>query len=296
MTMTSIILLTLKLSIMLNVVAVGLLSTHQDALYLFTRPRQLLRSMLAMNVVMPVVAASLAAGFDLIPAVKLALVGLAVSPVPPLFPRKAIKAAGESAYPVGLLVAASLLAIVFVPFAIDVLANVFGHSVHVPVTTVVKVVSMAVLAPLAAGIVLRRWMPEFSRRIARPVSLISVGLLLAAFVPVLFTTGQAMWSLLGKGTLAAFAAFIVAGLVAGHLLGGPAYRDRPVLALATAMRHPGMAIAIATATFPQQKLATPAVLLYLLVGFLLTALYVTWRTRTQKVSEPPGPEKEQRAA
>jgi BASS family bile acid:Na+ symporter len=281
MSMTSIILLILKLSIMLNVVALGLLSTQKDALYLLTRPRQLLRSMLAMNVVMPVVAASLAAGFDLIPAVKLALIGLAVSPVPPLFPRKAIKAAGEASYAVGLLVAASLLAIVFVPFAIDVLGNIFGHSVHVPVTVVMKVVLSAVLAPLAAGILVRRWLPEFSRRIARPVSLISMGLLLAAFVPVLFTTGKAMWSLLGKGTLAAFAAFIVAGLAAGHLLGGPAYKDRSVLALATAMRHPGMAIAIATATFPQQKLAAPAVLLYLMAGLLLTSLYLVWLRKRQ---------------
>jgi bile acid:Na+ symporter, BASS family len=280
MSMTLII-LTLKLSIMLNVVALGLLSTQKDALYLLTRPRQLLRSMLAMNVVMPVVAASLAAGFDLIPAVKLALIGLAVSPVPPLFPRKAIKAAGEASYAVGLLVAASLLAIVFVPFAIDVLGNVFGHSVHVPVTVVMKVVLSAVLAPLAAGILVRRWLPEFSRRIARPVSLISMGLLLAALIPVLFTTGKAMWSLLGKGTLAAFAAFIVAGLAAGHLLGGPAYKDRSVLALATAMRHPGMAIAIATATFPQQKLATPAVLLYLMAGLLLTSLYLAWLRKRQ---------------
>jgi bile acid:Na+ symporter, BASS family len=280
MSMTLII-LTLKLSIMLNVVALGLLSTQKDALYLLTRPRQLLRSMLAMNVVMPVVAASLAAGFDLIPAVKLALIGLAVSPVPPLFPRKAIKAAGEASYAVGLLVAASLLAIVFVPFAIDVLGNIFGHSVHVPVTVVMKVVLSAVLAPLAAGILVRRWLPEFSRRIARPVSLISMGLLLAALIPVLFTTGKAMWSLLGKGTLAAFAAFIVAGLAAGHLLGGPAYKDRSVLALATAMRHPGMAIAIATATFPQQKLATPAVLLYLMAGLLLTSLYLVWLRKRQ---------------
>ncbi|HEX7286189.1 MAG TPA: Na+-dependent transporter [Candidatus Angelobacter sp.] len=285
MSMTMIILLTLKLSIMLNVVAVGLLSTHQDALYLFTRPRQLLRSMLAMNVIMPVVAASLAAGFNLNPAVKLALVGLAVSPVPPLFPRKAIKAAGESSYPVGLLVAASLLAIVFVPFAIDVLGNVFGHSVHVPVATVMKVVLSAVLAPLAAGILLRRWLPELSHRLARPVGIIAMALLLAAFVPVLLTTGKAMWSLVGNGTLAAFAAFIIAGLAAGHLLGGPAHRDRPVLALATAMRHPGMAIAIATSTFPQQKLATPAVLLYLIVGLLFTSLYLAWRRKQQPTAQ-----------
>jgi bile acid:Na+ symporter, BASS family len=285
MSLAQFILLALKISIMLNVVALGLVSTHKDALYLFSRPRQLLRSMLAMNVVMPVVAAALAAAFDFNPAVKIALVTLSVSPVPPLFPKRAIKAAGDAAYPIGLLVAAALLAVVFVPFAIDVLGNVFGRDVHVPVATVVKVVFTAVLAPLAAGILLRRLMPDFSHRMARPVSLIAMVLLFGAFLPVLFTAGKAMWSLLGNGTLAAFAAFTVVGLVTGHLLGGPARSHRSVLALATAMRHPGMAIAIAATTFPQQKLVTPAILLYLIVSALLTALYLAWRNKAVPASQ-----------
>jgi bile acid:Na+ symporter, BASS family len=285
MTLRDVVLPALKLSIMLVVLALGMASTHRDALYLLTRPRLLFRSMLAMNFVMPVVAAALAAGFNLNPAVKLALVALSVSPVPPLFPMKAIKAAGERAYPVGLLVAAALLAVGLAPLAIDVLGNLFGKPVHVPVATVAKVVLTAVLGPLLVGILLRRWMPELSRRMARPVSLFGNVLLLTALVPILFTRGKAMLSLLGNGTLAAFTVFLVAGLVTGHLLGGPSQEQRPVLALATAMRHPGMALAIATATFPEQKLVAPAILLYLLVAALLTAGYVSWRRRTRTTSQ-----------
>jgi len=285
MTLRDVVLPALKLSIMLLVLALGMGSTQRDALYLLTKPRLLFRSMLAMNLVMPLVAAALAAGFNLNPAVKIALVALSVSPLPPLFPRKAIKAAGENAYPVGLLVAAALLAVVFVPFAIDVLGNAFGKPVHVPVVIVVKVVLTAVLAPLAVGILLRHWMPELSRRMARPVSLVGNLLLVAVVVPILLTTGKAMWFLVGNGTLASFAMFILAGLVTGHLLGGPAQNQRPVLALATAMRHPGMAIAIATTTFPQQKLVIPAILVYLLVAAFLTAAYLSWLRRTQKPSQ-----------
>ncbi|HET7870940.1 MAG TPA: bile acid:sodium symporter [Terriglobales bacterium] len=284
MTLRDVVLPALKVSIMLLVLALGLLSTQKEALYLLTRPRLLFRSMLAMTLVMPIVAAALAAGFNLNPAVKIALVALSVSPVPPLFPRKAIKAAGENAYPVGLLVAAALLAVVFVPFAIDVLGNAFGKPVHVPVATVVKVVLSAVLAPLAVGILLRRWRPELAHRMARPVSFVGNILLIAVLVPILFTAGKAMWSLVGNGTLASFAFFIIAGLVSGHLLGGPPQNQRPVLALATAMRHPGMALAIATTTFPQQKLVMPAVLLYLILAAFLTALYLNWYRRTQPAS------------
>ena len=45
-----------------------------------------------------------------------------------------------------------------------------------------------------------------------------------------------------------------------------------MLALATASRHPALALAIAHANFPEQKLAAPAVLLYLIVSGIVTAL------------------------
>jgi BASS family bile acid:Na+ symporter len=45
-----------------------------------------------------------------------------------------------------------------------------------------------------------------------------------------------------------------------------------VLALATTSRHPAIAIAIAHANFPQQKLAVPAIVLYLIVSGIVTGL------------------------
>jgi BASS family bile acid:Na+ symporter len=297
MTLAKFILLALKLSIMINVVALGLISTPKDVLYLFARPRLLLRSMLAMNVVMPVMAAMLAAAFDLTHAVKIALVALSVSPVPPLFPKTATKAAaGRAEYPIGLLVAASLLAVVFTPLAVDAMGNVFGTHVHVPVAMVVRLVFMTVLAPLAIGIVLRRLMPVFSRRMARPVSLIATILLIAALLPVLFTAGKAMWSLVGNGTLAAMAGFVVVGLATGHLFAEPVEQQRSVLALATALRHPGMAIAIAGAAAPQQKLVAPAILLYLFVGAIFTTPYLMWRRKVSALPSQSQQDEEHRAA
>ena len=67
--------------------------------------------------------------------------------------------------------------------------------------------------------------------------------------------------LIGNGTLLAMLVFCLIGLGVGHLLGGPAPRDRAMLALSSAARHPGVAMAIATANFPDQTLVFPAVLL-----------------------------------
>jgi BASS family bile acid:Na+ symporter len=82
------------------------------------------------------------------------------------------------------------------------------------------------------------------------------------------------------------AVFVLAGLVVGHLIGGPAASDRSVLALATACRHPAVAMGVAHLAFPSERATAAAVLLYTIVSLVLTAPYVAWR-RKALVSEAP---------
>src|SRR5258705_10716559 len=84
----------LKVSVLLNVFAIGLTASAQDATYLFRRPGELVRALLAMNVLMPLFAVVLVSIFDLTPAVKIALVALSVSPIPPLLPNRMVKEGG----------------------------------------------------------------------------------------------------------------------------------------------------------------------------------------------------------
>src|SRR5262245_990881 len=98
MNVTALILLALKASVFLNVFALGLDARPQDMVYLFRNPGRLARSLLSMFVVMPLFAVMLASAFDLHPAVKIALVALAVAPIPPLLPKKLMKAGGRSSY------------------------------------------------------------------------------------------------------------------------------------------------------------------------------------------------------
>src|SRR4051812_42680345 len=125
MTIQTLIVLAIQLSLVLLVLSIGLGTTVGDVTYLFRRPRLLVRSLLSMNVVMPLFAVVLAKSFDLTPVVKAALVLLAVSPLPPIFPRKASKAGGGFSYTIGLLVVATLVSIVFIPLALALLQRAF---------------------------------------------------------------------------------------------------------------------------------------------------------------------------
>jgi len=279
MELAQLIVLVLKASIILIVLSLGLKATVGDATYLFRRPGLLLRSLLAMQVIMPLLAAALAAAFDLKAPVKAALLLLSVAPVPPVLPNKQVKAGGSKSYIYGLLVAASLLAVGLVPLMVRLLGLLFNRETYIAPATVALIVLINILVPLAVGIVVRRLAPALAERAAPIISGLGNVLMIAAVIPVLVTAWPAIASLVGDGTLLAIAAFVVSGLAVGHLLGGPEEDDRAVLALATATRHPGIAIAIAGANLAGNKLVPAAILLSLLVNALLSIPYLAWVQR-----------------
>ena len=287
----------LRASIFLVVLSLGLEAKLADTIWLARRPRLFLRSLLAMNVIMPLVAVALAWTSWLNPAVKIALVFLAASPVPPVLPRKQSKLGGSSDYIHGLLFSAALLSIVIVPLTIKLVARLFGQDVHVGPGEVAKIVATSVLLPFAAGIILRRIAPGLAQRIAQPLSGIAFLILVAAAGALLVAALPGMLALIGNGTVLAIVIFVVIGVVVGHLLGGPDPGERTVLALATASRHPGVAIVLATANYPDRaRTVAAAILLYMLVSGVVLVPYSSWRRHRLRSSQLGDSPPEQRAA
>lgn len=277
--------LVVKGSIVLTVFALGLHATARDATSLFREPARLARSIGSMSVVMPVVATLLVLAFDLRPAVNIALVALSVSPVPPIWPRKAIKAGGEPSYAIGLLVASAVLSVVIIPVTMEILHILFRMPLRMSATAVAELVLGTVLLPLLAGIATRSLAPTLARDAARPMMMVATIALALVAILLLPSLWQVMQALIGDGTLAVMFGFVIVGLLVGHRLGGPADEDRTVLALATATRHPGIAIAIARANFPAQRLVPAAIVLYLILSALMTLAYMRWAKR-QSLAAP----------
>jgi len=278
-TLITLVPLALKLSIILVGVGFGLSTTPRAALLVLRQPGQLLRIAGAMNVCMPLLALAAAVVFDLEPAVKVAMVTLAASPVPPVLPKRALAVGGQADYIAGLMVAASLLSILFIPLFIRLCGLVTGRSFEVPALHIVSILTLQVIAPLLAGMLVCKYWPRLAARWAPRISRAAMLLLLASFVPLVLKFGGAMFSLIGHGTLLAFAVFAATGLVLGHQLGGPHHQHSAVLAVATATRHPAIALAIAHAAVPSQTLVAPAVLLYVVVSEIVTFPYFRWLKR-----------------
>ena len=275
--MTETLLLVLKLSVVTLIFAIGLGSTPADLVYLWRRPGQLVRSLLAMYVVVPVAAVVLARTLPLPVAVKTAILVLAISAGAPLLPRKLMKL-GREGYVFSLVVTSSLLAVVAVPAWLEVLGTLFGREAELDPGAVALVVAKAFLAPLVLGMLLRWPLSSVAERLSQWVLGAAGAALTAAGLALLVLHGGALVAV-GVVPLLALVATTLVALAIGHALGGPDPDDRTALAVSCATRHVGIAM-LAASTVPGPRIAV-LVLAYVLASAVVSIPYLRWRTNAR---------------
>ncbi|KZS63901.1 membrane transporter protein [Mycobacterium kansasii] len=275
MTMAEAAKLAFQISLFVVILVYGLTARFADVGYLAQRPGLLARSLLAVLVVAPAVAVLLVQMMDLRPEVAIALVTLAISPLPPLLPRRGEKAGGQVQFGLGLVIVLAVLAVPVLAVAATLLGNVFGHQYVVSPWAIGKLMLVSVLAPLVAGMTIGAVWPAAAKRIAGPIESAQRWVLPVAMIVLLVTAAPRMWKLMSGSTLVALAVFVVAALLAGHVLGGPDRQFSAVVAFASSCRHPATALTIASANFPDTD-ERGAVALYGLITAGVGLIYTRW--------------------
>jgi BASS family bile acid:Na+ symporter len=251
-----------------------------DIVYLWRRPVLLVKSIIAMYVVMPAVAVLMSYVLDLPVRTELALVILAICAGAPLLPRKLIKFGGDPSYVFSLIVSTSLLAIVTVPASLHLLAGTI--SLDTPAVTpahVAGVILKTFLLPLGIGMLLRWVAPTLAERIGEPLLKIASIVMGICAIVALMASFRLVFEV-GLPSVLAFAAFTFAAILAGHFFGGPDPSDRTSLAIACASRHIGLALLIAANARDQHALAL--VVAYLLASAVVSIPYVLWIRKRRK--------------
>lgn len=264
------------------VLTVGLKADSGDLIYVLRRPALLLKAILAVQIIPPLAAALLVWFLPLEPVVKAGIMLMAISPVPPLVPGQELGVGARKEYAYGVYVAIAVLTIIAVPAVYNLASGLFGRDHTLPVRLIASTVATGVLLPLALGMIIKRTAPAFAGRAAPLVYKVSMLLVLAVFLPIVVVIWPALMALVGNGTILAMALLTAITLLGGHMLGGPAPLDRATLAVASSVRHPGIAILIANTAF-NDKRVTAAVLLYMIVGLLVGIAYKQWFKRTMLV-------------
>jgi bile acid:Na+ symporter, BASS family len=275
MGLTAYLLIALKGSVALLIFAVGLDSRLKDLVYLRQRPGVMLRSLLAMYVVVPLLALAAVKVLQLPRGLELALLVLAISAGAPLLPRKLMRFGNEE-YVFSLVVVSSLLAIVTVPVWMALLGPHFDRPGALDPMTVAGVLGKSFLLPLLLGVAVRRWLPEASARLSdlllKVVGLVFSGCALALLV----THYQVILAVMGLPILV-LGGFTLAALGVGHAMGGPDPNDRTALAVSCATRHVGVAMVVAAAT-PNNPRTVVLIVAYALASAVVIIPYMKWRS------------------
>jgi bile acid:Na+ symporter, BASS family len=271
--------LLIRSSLFALVAAIGMASSWRDAIWLVRSPMLLVRSVLSMQVLAPLFAVALGVTLPLHPGVKIGLVLLSLSPVPPALPGKEMKVGGNRPFAVSLLIVSALLSIIVIPTSLSILNDITIYTLGIQPAAIAMLVAESIFIPLGVGMIVGAISSEFGLRASPIISKVATVLLLVGILPPLIAALPAMGMLLGDGTLVVCAAMCIAALLFGHLLGGPDRGDRTVLALSTSMRHPAMAIALVKANFADEPLVMPGILLYLLVAVVVRIPYMRLSVR-----------------
>jgi bile acid:Na+ symporter, BASS family len=263
-----------NVSLAMSVLCVGLRASPREAQFLPRHRGMLFRSLLAISVVTPLFALWAALVFELRQPVAVALVALALSPLPSFLPTRTLKLGGDTEFSLSLCVVSDLLSVALIPMSVVLLAAVYSPP-HIGPGVVAGLLATSVLLPLLAGAAVRRMASDLANRAVKPIAIASTCILGVALAAMLPGSLAALPQVVEHDTFVAVVLMTLVGLGIGHVCGGPARRDRTALAIATTERHPALAIAIGTIAFPNDHVAGAVILFSLFVGTIATMAYMS---------------------
>jgi bile acid:Na+ symporter, BASS family len=211
----------------------------------------LARAALANYVIVPLAAAALLALVAPLPAVAAGILTAAACPGAPFGPPFTGLARGHVATAVGLMVILSASSALLAPLVLQVLLPWVDDAgelcVRAPV--IVRSLLLIQILPLSAGLALRHWAPRLAHGIEKPASTLSAVLNLLTLGLILAVHGKLLLQIriVGLVAMLALAAIAAAG---GWVLGGPGAASRRTLAVTTCVRNGGLALVLASASFP----------------------------------------------
>ncbi|HEY5724194.1 MAG TPA: hypothetical protein VIT45_17930 [Allosphingosinicella sp.] len=264
----------IQISVILIVFSIGLRSRWGDLGYAVARPSLLMRGFVAVYVAVPATAFVAASLLPMEAPIKIGIVAMALSPLAPLVAGKMLKAGPHSSNVVGVYVALLMLALIAVPATLELVTAITGGSARIAVADVTWLIATSILLPLLVGVALAGLVPAAAPMIAKIAAIAGYLMLGLMVVLILYLAAGRLMGLVGNGTLLAIVLAELAGLAAGHFLGGPHIGQRVALAEAAASRHPGLAVLMVQENYENSSTMLAAVLLYLVVGIVVTAIYV----------------------
>ncbi len=238
-----------QITLFLLMLSIGLSQGLANIAYLWRRPSLLVRCLVASFVVVPLAAMLINQVLPMTFAVKVGLATMAICPGAPMIYRKLLKGRALPNLAGSFQVTTAMLAVVAVPLWVIILAKLYPNDVTVTPAVIFQQVATKQLVPIWIGLALREWFFDLADDLEQPVIKLGSFLLMGLVVVIM---AVALPKVLTVGPISVIGAvlFATACLLAGHFLGGPEPESRLTIAVANSSRNAGLALALATANFP----------------------------------------------
>jgi bile acid:Na+ symporter, BASS family len=254
---------------------IGLSATIADVLSSMKNIRLIALAMLANYLVVPLITVGLLLGFAAKPMVSVGFLILAVCPGGPYGAPFTVIARGNVSVAAGLMVILASVSPVLSPVLLRLLAPLVAgnQSIHVDMGKIIVTLLFGQALPLVAGLLLRHRRPHLADRMLPAARQLSKLLNLIFLLLLLYVQFDSLLQIRLRGLLGMMI-LLMSSLLVGWLAGGPGRPSRKAMAMTTAVRNNGVAIVIATASFPGTPAVTATVIygVVALLGTLATAI------------------------
>jgi bile acid:Na+ symporter, BASS family len=266
----------------------GLETRKGDLWYLGARPGLLLKSLLTVNVLVPLIAV---AAIVLVRPAKATAIGmllLVASPVAPMALKIILKAGGDRKYALDLHFILALLSIVTTPITIELISIMLGFNLEVSPEAVAGVVGLSILLPIISGVVAGRLFPAATGKMIKGLEVFSGVVSMLVNIIVLLLTYKLLF-LLDVSSYLAIALMVAGALIAGHLIARGRPGEQATLAIESATGNFGIVFLIVS-TFATLDQALPVIIPYVIISVIICLIYVGYMKKKRNAMSPPSPD------
>lgn len=275
----------LPLALFIIMLGMGLGLTTADFKRVATAPIAVAAGLFAQLIVLPIIGFLLASVFSLSPELAIGLMILSACPGGPTSNLMTYLAGGNVALSITLTAISSLITVFTIPLVVNLASNSFvgeNVSLQLPFGETVLQIAVITIIPVALGMLLHRYLPEFSDKAEKAVkwlslfflALIIFGLLLKERANVVEFFVQVGWVTLALNVVTMALGYAIATLLKLDR------RSVTAITCEVGIQNGTLAIAIASAPtlLNNPTMAIPAAI-YSLLMFITGAAFAAWSRR-----------------
>lgn len=264
--------------VVLVMLSIGLRVRGGELLEVLQNRALFVRTLLANCVLIPGIGFLLVRLFPLTPDASIGILLLAAIPGTPIALQFTRKAKTRLAFAAVMTLVLSLVSIVLVPLAFELMPRIAQRSER-PILNLIASMLLYIAAPLCAGLWMAQRAPNRAPRLVLPLEILASAMFLFLMWETRLARREALYAIAGRGTILAMFFLLIISMLIGWFIGGPDAESRRVLATSTGMRSVIVVLYIARYCFPGTHIyMIPIVYLSLMVptNLLFHLAFVGW--------------------